>query len=107
MDTSARYLEIAREFATELRRRLASGVRDILLYGSVARGTATEASDIDVLVVYSDEDSKNRQAPLDVASDMMARHNTLIAVLDCSPSEYERLVRFPFGWQVMKEGVRL
>ena len=99
-------MQIAREFASELRGRAAFGIRDILVYGSVARGEATEASDIDVIVVHSDEPLPG-DVSTDVAAEMMNRHNTLVSVLDCSASEFDRLLRFPFGWQVSKEAVAL
>ena len=100
MNTSHRYRNIAEEVAAEIRRRAVSGIRDILLYGSVAR-------DIDLLVIYDDEDCRCQDVPEGVAADLMDKYNTLIAILDCTPSEYQRLMRFPFGWRVMEEGVRL
>lgn len=107
MNTSQQYLQIAEEVAAEIRTRAVSGIRDILLYGSVARGDATEASDIDMLVVYDDEDQRRRETSERVAADMMEKHSTLIGILDCGPAEYQRLMKFPFGWQVKKEGVHL
>jgi len=106
VNTSKRYLQIAREYASKLRKR-SSAIRGILLYGSVARGEATEVSDIDVLVVCAEGSVAAREAPVQVAAEMMAKHDTLVAVLDGSPAEYERLRRFPFGWQIAKEAVEL
>jgi predicted nucleotidyltransferase len=106
MNTSQQYMQIAREFAAELRRRAASGIRQIMVYGSVARGDSTETSDIDLLVVYAGNPLPG-DIPAGVAAEMMDRHNTLVSVLDCSASEYERLQRFPFGWQIAKEAITL
>jgi predicted nucleotidyltransferase len=107
VNKSKRYLEIAKEYASELRRRSPLGVRDILLYGSVARGDATEASDIDVLVVLDGGISQVVDNVREVAADMMDKYNTLISILECGPGEYQRLLRFPFGWQITKEAVSL
>ncbi len=107
MSTSQQYLKIAEEFAAELRKRVVSGIQSILLYGSVARGEAGENSDIDLLVVYKDESSDYRDRSIEVAADMMNKHNALISILDCNRSEYQRLLRFPFGWQITKEAIQL
>jgi len=107
MNVSAQYRDIAREFAAELRRRCGQRVRTVLLYGSVARGDATEGSDIDLLVVYDDDSEGRRDTQLGLAAEFMDRYSALIAVVDCTPGEYEKLRRFPFGWQVQKEAVSL
>ncbi|MDO8615776.1 MAG: HEPN domain-containing protein [Dehalococcoidia bacterium] len=46
-----RYLETAREFCRRLLEQAAEAVEAVVLYGSVARGEATEDSDIDVMVL--------------------------------------------------------
>ena len=107
MDVSGRYQRIAADFARELRLRAKDSIQDILLYGSVARGEATERSDIDVLVVYAKQSPEARGIPTEVAAEMMQRHDALVSVLECDPDEYERLLRFPFGWRVRKDAVRL
>ena len=107
VNVSAHYQDLARQFAAELRRRCAHRVGAVLLYGSVARGDATERSDIDLLVVYEDRLPGVRDTQLDLAAEFMDKHGALIAVMDCTPEEYEKLRRFPFGWRVQEEAVSL
>lgn len=113
MDTSpgetlaSRYRGIAREFAAELRRRLGTRVRGVWLYGSVARGVATEASDIDLLVEYADASPDCREVQRTLAAEFLDRYGALIGVLDCTPEQYRQLLRFPFGWELEKDAVAL
>jgi predicted nucleotidyltransferase len=51
---SARYRAAAEEFATRVHNALGDEVDAIILYGSVARGEATEESDVDVMVLSPD-----------------------------------------------------
>ena len=48
---SAFYRKVAREFAERAVRELDGKIQSIVLYGSVARGEAGPASDIDILVL--------------------------------------------------------
>jgi len=51
-----RYQKVAEEFAQRVVAELGAEVEAIVLYGSVARGTAAEGSEIDLLVVNSEPD---------------------------------------------------
>lgn len=79
----------------------------IYLFGSVAKGLATEESDIDVLVVYSDVDEHNL---LEVASEISFKiaceEGRLIEIVAMSKQEFEQsLGRSPFLWEVLKFGI--
>ncbi len=50
-----RHESAIRRLCQALRLRYGSGIRDILLFGSVARGTDGVGSDIDIMVVLGDE----------------------------------------------------
>jgi len=50
------YLAIAREFSEGLEKK---NIRNLILFGSVARGDFTERSDIDILVIYSRKKPKD------------------------------------------------
>jgi len=56
--TSRTYRALAEQFAAILRRELGQRLSSIVLYGSVARGTAREDSDIDMLIIAGEADEE-------------------------------------------------
>jgi predicted nucleotidyltransferase len=59
-------------FRAALDARLGARVREVVLFGSHARGTATEASDVDVYVVIDDAVHDDRKTVFDIAYDVDA-----------------------------------
>jgi uncharacterized protein len=57
-------------FASFVRSRFAARVRELVLFGSHARGDANEESDVDVLVVIDGLDHAERNEIIDAASDI-------------------------------------
>lgn len=98
--------KIIEHFASQLKQRLGEKILGIYLFGSTAKGTATEESDIDVLVVYSDMEEWNL---LEVASEVSFRiaceEGKLIETVAMSKQEFEQsLGRSPFLWEVLEFG---
>lgn len=81
-------------------------VRAVLLYGSHARGTASEDSDVDVLVVVDDhlDPWKVRQALGDVLLDIMLETGQLVSVVVVPQGFFERY-HSPFLINVRREGI--
>ena len=59
-------------FQASLERAFGSRLREFVLYGSYARGTAHEESDVDVLVVVDDLSEQERRLAIDLAYDANA-----------------------------------
>jgi predicted nucleotidyltransferase len=81
-----------------------NGARLAVIFGSVARGTATAHSDIDVLFVEDTADPflKRLDRYFDPLTD---RLQAAVEVLVYTPREFERMVDSPFVKQAMAEGV--
>lgn len=93
-------------FASKLRDRFGEKILGIYLFGSAAKGTGTEESDIDVLVVYSDLDERNL---LEIASEISFQiacdEGKLIETIAMSKQEFDQaLGRSPFLWEVLEFG---
>lgn len=98
--------KIIEHFTSELRERLGEKILGIYLFGSSAKDTATEESDIDLLVVYSDMEEWNL---LEVASEISFKiaceEGRLIETVPMSKQEFKQsLGRSPFLWEVLKFG---
>ncbi len=102
------HYEAASAFVERVRDRLGTSVDDVYLFGSVATGTATPESDVDVLVVvssaaeYLDIDDQL----LEIAYDVQLDHGVRIEVHSLTADELEdrRARGDPFVRTVLEEG---
>ena len=93
-------------FASELRERLGAKILGIYLFGSTAKGTSSEESDIDILVVYSDmEEWDLLEVASEISFGIACEKGKLIETVPMSKQEFEQsLGRSPFLWEVLKFG---
>jgi len=89
-----------------LRETYGESIRRVILYGSYARGDATEDSDVDVLAVVDSsldpcevEDSLN-----DFLYDIILNEGELVSVIAVTEERFESY-RSPFMLNVKKEGI--
>jgi len=104
------YEETAREFARRVRERFPREVHSIVLYGSVARGTATEDSDVDVLVLTSNaRPARYELVEVSESLDFENNYHTFLITTAFAPERLEELVRggFPIAEAILTEGVVL
>ena len=99
------------ELEEKLQRVYGNKLKAVILYGSVARGTATEESDIDfmVLVDGTAQELRTFEDQLsDVSTDISIKYFKVFSIIDISYQEYMRWVNTsPFYRNVSKEGVIL
>lgn len=95
----------ATEYAEEVRKRLGGHVRQVILFGSRARGDAVDGSDYDFLVVVDQRTRETRNAVLDAGVAMLNRYDRLFASLLYSDEEWRNIQGYPLGWNIRKEGV--
>ena len=78
----------------------------IILFGSYAKGTSTEKSDIDILLVLEGEviPCKELDATIDIVYELNLRYGILISLLPVSENDYARK-NSPLLMNVRKEGV--
>jgi predicted nucleotidyltransferase len=96
-------------FTTRVRTVLADALVKMRLFGSKARGDATQESDIDVLVVVSRIEPEVERQVCDAAFAASLEHDVLIAPVLVSRARYEDAVRriSDLAVAVEREGISL
>lgn len=95
----------------ELRKLYKGKLRQVILYGSAARGTTKDDSDIDIMVlvdVSREELRKYEDLLCDISTDFALEYLRVFSILDISYQEYSVWKDIsPFYKNVSQEGVTL
>jgi predicted nucleotidyltransferase len=83
-------------FVKQLQEQLPETLHGVVLYGSKARGEATIASDIDLLIILTNDAQPQRHLVSDIASDISVWHNVLILPHVISLSRWQEMSRTPY-----------
>jgi predicted nucleotidyltransferase len=100
---------IVQTFANRLRKQFPEEVRDVLLFGSKARGDHHVDSDVDILVIALSDDWRlhDRIRQVGYELDESIDHRLSIQVISETRFEYARERHFQFATSVLEEGVRV
>lgn len=105
------WMNILLQLTDELKGVYQNALKAVLLYGSVARGTAGEDSDIDIMVVVDlpqDRLKAYEDRLCDISTDFALEYFKVFSIIDVSYSEYEEWKEIlPFYKNVEKEGITL
>ena len=94
-------IEIAKEFAKKINSKY---VKQAILFGSVARGDDDEDSDIDILIISSDN-KKIEQKVKDEIFNILLSKDQLISAHVISEKKFNETKNFSFLSNVLSEGV--
>jgi len=96
---------VAAEYARDVRSRLGSHVRQIILFGSQARGDAGSHSDYDFVVVLDERTRELRNAVLDAGGSLLEEQGELCAALVYDSDQWEQVRHSPLGWNIERDGI--
>ena len=101
-----RISDILKEFREELENLYQKRLKSIILYGSWARGDATEDSDIDLLIVLEGKviPGKEIDRMIDIITEINLKHGVLISIYPVSEEDYST-INSPLLINVRREGV--
>lgn len=99
---------ILQEVKDRLDSLYADRLKEIILFGSYARGDFAEGSDIDLLVLLDrlDEPEAERERYLSAICELSLKYDTVVSIV---PMDYRvfRSKKTPLTMNVTREGVRL
>ena len=100
--------EILKEFREEIEKLYGKRLKSIILYGSWARGDATDDSDIDVLIILGGKaiPGKEIDRMIDIITEINLKYGVLISVYPISEEGYST-INSPLLINVRREGVSL
>ena len=98
---------IAKEYSEKVRTALGAQVREIILFGSRARGEQKKYSDYDVLIVVNKRDREIVKKIRKIAVGILDEHERLIGNIVYDVEEWERKKAYPLGININREGIRL
>ena len=95
------------EFVRRATQEYGDRIRGITLFGSVARGTASEDSDIDLLVVIDEEDFRLRRELVGLSFDILLETGGDLSVKVLSNRDFQTHKSHSFLRNVLAEGAKL
>lgn len=100
--------EIPDRLVTGMKEIFGDNIFKIILYGSTARGTGSDGSDIDIAVITAGYTDEMHDRMIDLTVDMELEYDKVLSVvlIDCEHfREWENML--PFYLNVKKDGVML
>jgi len=97
---------ILTEFRSHAESLYGDRLKDIVIYGSWARNTATQQSDIDIAVVLKGDVDQGLEIDrlIDVVTDINLKHDVLLSIYPVSESNFNS-VNSPLLLNIRKEGI--
>ncbi len=96
-----------KEFINNTKAKYGDKIERIILFGSYARGDYRKESDIDILVIWKDDEIEGWNLLEKEAVEVLFKYGLIISLKILSPNEYSVMkeLDFPFIRTVSTEGV--
>lgn len=102
---------LLQQYVNEIRKIYSSHLKQVILYGSYARGDFKEDSDIDIMILLDISDIETKvyfDRLIDITFDFNMEHGMDIKPIAKSEAQFKKwMVNYPFYANINKEGVML
>lgn len=96
---------VVRDFSQGVREKAGTKLREIVLFGSRARGDHSEHSDYDFLIILDTVDPQLKEEIRELEVKLMDTYGVLVSALIFSDSAWEKRITMPLGLNIRKEGI--
>ncbi len=98
---------ILEEFVQVSNQRFGEHLKNIILFGSRARGDYEATSDYDCLLVFDDVTPGLTDSVDDIAADFLYRYNAVISAFPVSEARYKKHKYNPLYMNIRNDGIAL
>jgi predicted nucleotidyltransferase len=98
---------VVTKFSSEIRRKLGARLKSITLFGSRARGEASDTSDYDFLILLDKRDAETVRLIRQTEVELLDSYDALSGSLIYGEEEWALRVGLPLGINVRREGVEV
>ena len=99
--------QILNIFLQEIHQQLGPHLKQVILFGSRARGDFTPDSDYDCLVVVDEVSAEIKEKIYEITGQILYQYNELFAVLPIPQEKYQHDIYEPLLMNVRQEGIVL
>lgn len=99
--------EVTDYFLKEIQKRLGAHLKQIILFGSRARGDDVPDSDYDCLMVLDEVSPAIKDAIDEVAGEILYRYSSMLSIFPISEKKHRERIYDPFLMNIRKEGITL
>lgn len=101
------YDPIIKQLSETLKKEIGKNIKDIILFGSRARGDFYSESDYDLIVLVDRESKEIKDKIFKLSCEIGWKHNVVITVFVHEKSYYEKKKYEPLFMNIRKEGIHV
>jgi len=99
--------KILNEFVAAVHQHFDRKVKNIILFGSQARGDAEQNSDYDCLLIFDEVSPALVDTVDDITADFLYRYNVIFSAFPVSEANYKRQKYNPLFMNIRQDGISL
>jgi predicted nucleotidyltransferase len=99
--------EVLDHFLNEMRKQLGDHLKQIVLFGSRARGDDVPYSDYDCLAILDKVSPSTKDMIDEIAGEILYQHGAVVSVLPVAEKEYHQQIYSPLLMNARREGIVL